>query len=519
MKPEFVGTAEARYRELETKRSMYLERAREVSKLTIPSLLPPFGQTDGMRLETPYQGVGARGVNNLASKLLLALLPPNSPFFRLKIDDFTLSQLQNSDPAFKSELEAGLSRIEQAVMTEIETSSDRVAVFEVLKHLLVAGNVLMDMSRNDGMRVFHLDRYVIQRDPMGNVLEIVIHETVAPIALPENIRKLVTDRMDSGDKNVNLYTWIKRTDKQWTISQEVKGVVIPESKGTYPLDRSPFVPLRGNRIDGEDYGRGYVEEYLGDLKSLEGLSRAIVEGSAAAAKVLFLINPNGTTRAKTLAESPNGAIREGNAEDVSVLQLQKFNDFRIAYEQMGRIEERLSLAFLLNSSIQRNAERVTAEEIRYMARELEDALGGLYSILAQEFQLPYVRRKIHQMEKSKKLPSLPRDSIKPMIITGLEALGRGHDLNKLDVFIGGLAQTLGPELLAQYMNLDDYIVRRATAIGIDTKGLIKTKEEILAAQQAAQQQAMLSQFGPEVVRQIGGVIQKGAFNVPQESTQ
>lgn len=280
-------------------------------------------------------------------------------------------------------------------------------------------------------------------------------------------------------------------------------------QGTYPLDRCPFIALRGNRIDGEDYGRGYVEEYLGDLKSLEGLSRAIVEGSVAAAKVLFLINPNGTTRAKTLAESPNGAIREGNAEDVTVLQLQKFNDFRIAYEQMGRIEERLSYAFLLNSSIQRNAERVTAEEVRFMARELEDALGGLYSILAQEFQLPYVRRKIHQMEKVKKLPSLPRDSIKPMIITGLEALGRGHDLNKLDVFITGLANTLGPEILAQYMNLDDYIARRATAIGIDTKGLIKTKEEIAAAQQAAQQQTMLSQFGPEVVRQVGGVVQKG----------
>lgn len=521
MKTESVGSAEARYRELEPKRSVYLERAREVSKLTIPSLLPPCGQTDTMRLETPFQGVGARGVNNLASKLLLALLPPNSPFFRLKIDDFTLAQLQNADPAMKTEMESGLSRIEQAVMTEIETSSDRVAVFEILKHLLVAGNVLMDMSRQEGMRVFHLDRYVVQRDPMGNMLEIVIHETLAPIALPEHIQKVVTARMDSSEKTVNLYTWIKRTDKQWTITQEVKGIVIPESKGSYPLDRCPFIALRGNRIDGEDYGRGYVEEYLGDLKSLEGLSRAIVEGSAAAAKVLFLIKPNGTTRAKTLAESPNGAIREGNADDVTVLQLQKFNDFRVAYEQMGRIEERLSYAFLLNSSIQRNAERVTAEEVRFMARELEDALGGLYSILAQEFQLPYVRRKIHQMEKNKKLPALPKDSIKPMIITGLEALGRGHDLNKLEVFISGLASTLGPEILAQYMNLDDYIARRATAIGIDTKGLIKTKEEIEAAQQAAQQQAMISQFGPEVLRQAGGLmqtgIQKGATNVAQQS--
>jgi len=517
MNATYVGSAEARYRELEYRRAVYLERAREVSRYTIPSLLPPNGHSSTTKLETPYQGVGARGVNNLASKLLLALLPPNSPFFRLKIEDFTLQELENAEAGLKTEVETGLSRIEQAVMTDIETSSDRVAVFEILKHLLIAGNVLMDMSQ-DAVRVFHLDRYVVQRDPMGNVLEIVIHETIAPVALPKEIRELIAGRVDSSEKNVNLYTYVKRHGNHWRVFQEIKGMVIPNSEGTYPLDRSPFIPLRAIRIDGEDYGRGYVEEYLGDLKSLEGLSKAIVEGAAAAAKVLILVNPNGTTRIKTIAEAPNGAIREGNKEDVSVLQLEKFADFRVALEQIQRIEERLSFAFLLNSSIQRNGERVTAEEIRFMARELEDALGGLYSILAQEFQLPYVRRKLYQMEKTKKLPTLPKNTVKPMIITGLEALGRGHDLNKLDVFIGGLSQTLGPEILAQYMNLDDYISRRAVAIGIDTKGLIKSKEEIAAAQQAAQQQAMLSQFGPEMIKQVGNYVSKGGSNAQSQET-
>ena len=91
---------------------------------------------------------------------------------------------------------------------------------------------------------------------------------------------------------------------------------------------------------------------------------------------------------ENLGESPNGAIIEGSANDVSVLQVNKFADFRIAYDTMNRIETRLQLAFLLNSSIQRNAERVTASEIRFMAEDLEQALGGIYSILSQEFQLP-----------------------------------------------------------------------------------------------------------------------------------
>ena len=43
-------------------------------------------------------------------------------------------------------------------------------------------------------------------------------------------------------------------------------------------------------VDGEDYGRGRVEEFLGDLQSLESLTQAITEGSAAAAKVVFLVS-------------------------------------------------------------------------------------------------------------------------------------------------------------------------------------------------------------------------------------
>ena len=71
------------YTKLEAKKEQFVDRGRECSELTIASLLPPEGFSDSSDLYTPYQSVGARGVNNLASKLLLLLLPPNEPFFRL----------------------------------------------------------------------------------------------------------------------------------------------------------------------------------------------------------------------------------------------------------------------------------------------------------------------------------------------------------------------------------------------------------------------------------------------------
>ena len=50
------------------------------------------GSNSATNYPTPYQSVGSRGVMNLASKLMLALFPPQAPFFRLDVDDLVYKQ-------------------------------------------------------------------------------------------------------------------------------------------------------------------------------------------------------------------------------------------------------------------------------------------------------------------------------------------------------------------------------------------------------------------------------------------
>ncbi len=496
-------TAAARYSQLERLRQPFLSRARSAAKLTIPTLLPPEGHNGDATLPTPFQGIGARGVNNLASKLLLALFPPNSPIFRLLIDDFTIEEI-TKQAGMKAIVEEALGKVERAVMTQIEGAAIRVTAFEALKLLIVSGNVLLYLPPEGGMRAFRLDRFVVKRDPMGNVLEHITKETVAPDTLPPqfiaklspNARQKYNNAL-SADKTLDLYTHVKLVNGKWRVYQEVEGVKVPGTEGSYPKGKSAWIPLRFTKIDGEDYGRGYVEEYYGDLRSLETLTKAIVEGSAAAAKILILVKPNGTTNKKVIAEAPNGAVRSGDANDVTFLQLDKYADFRIAKETMSEISQRLAMAFLLNSAIQRAGERVTAEEIRYMAGELEDALGGVYSILSQEFQLPLVSRIMFSLERAGKLPPLPEKVVRPAITTGLEALGRGHDQMKLDSLLQRLAP-LGPEAITEYLNVGDYIKRTATAIGIEATGLVRSEAEVQQMRQEKQMAAMGQQFVPEM---------------------
>jgi hypothetical protein len=541
MRVQTEGTAKARYDELDPIREPYLRRARRCSKFTLPALIPPLGWTGTTDLPEPWNNLGARGVNNLSSKLLLTLFPPGSACFRNELDpksrlDVQQRFLEKGDDrgftAWLAAADSAMAEIEKRFVTWTEANQHRVSLGEVFKHLIVAGNSLLYSPESGGLRVFRLDKFVVLRDPYGKVLEIVVKECVAKAALDDSAKAVLQDApvadadklaSESADpqareqaaKTVDLYTHVYWTGRVYRVYQELQGTVIPNTRGSYPADKCPWLPLRWTKIDGEDYGWGHVDSFLGDLTTLDMLSQALAEGAAAAARIIFLKKPGTVGKVKDLVEATNGGVVVMEHDALMALQVEKMHDFRTALERVQEIERSLAFSFLLNTAIQRSGERVTAEEIRYMAQELEDALGGVYSVLAQELQLPYVRRNLAVMAKQKAIPALPKD-ITPVIITGVEALGRGNDLNRLDTFLTGVAQTLGPEVIATTINPDEYMRRRAVALAVDPQGLIKTPEEIAQAQQTQQMQAMLQQLGPNAINQLGGIAQTHAANQSKE---
>lgn len=494
-------TAAGRYMELSTGRSPYLERARDNAKLTVPALLPPEGSGGSTVLVKPYQSMGAQGTNNLAAKLLLALFPPNQNFFRLAIPNSAIAELGGSSEV-KSQIEQGLAKIEAEVTGEVETAAVRVTMGEALKHLIVSGNYLLQGLPNNGFKGHRMDRYVVKRDPSGNLIECVLHERVARSVLPAGFLDAIKDTSPADQRDptapLDIYTWLHREDGQYRVHQEVAGAVVPGSEGSYPLDACPFIPLRWTKVDGEDYGRSHADDCFGDLRSLEGLNGAITEGSAAAAKVLIFVDPTGVTRLKDVADAPNLAVRSGRAADVTVLQVDKSGDLSVAMQQAMNLERRLSAAFLMTRSVQRAGERVTAEEIRLLASELEDALGGVYALLSQELQLPFVRVLMARLTKAGRIPALPR-SVKPMVITGLQALGRNHELNRLLTFSRAAQELLGPQALGR-INGGEAMRRVATALGVDAEGLVLTDDQVSQAAQAEREQALAERLGPEVIR-------------------
>ena len=494
------SSAASRYARLASDRTIFLDTARECARLSLPYLLTPTGVINGQKLPTPWQSIGAKGANVMASKLMLSLFPVTATFFKLQINDGKLASDPNLDARIKSEIDLSLSKMERVIMQHVAESQDRVVLHQAMKHLIVTGNVLVYMG-SSGVKLYPLDRYVVVRDGDGQPTEIVTVESINRQFLPEKFQKpkRTINRVDDntatpsidvtvGEDEAAVYTWAKLTDGQWRWRQEVDGDIIEDSYGKAPKNTTPWLPLRFNIVDGEDYGRGRIEEYLGDLKSLEGLMQAMVEGSAASAKVVFLVSPSATVKPATLAKAGNGAIIQGRPEDVSVVQVAKQADFSTAYQMITQLTQRLSEAFLILTV--RQSERTTAEEIRATQQELNEQLGGIYGNLTTELLRPYLQRKLFVLQRSGVLPKLPKGVVFPTVIAGIEGIGRGQDRESLMMFLQTISQSLGPESMMKYINPDEAIKRLAAAQGIDPIQLIKTAEERDNEMKQAQQQQM-----------------------------
>jgi len=480
------------------------------------------GSTSDTRIHTPYQSIGSRGVNNLAAKLMMALFPPNTPFFKLGVDDFTLLDLTGGDPTQRAAVDESLHTIERAVISELEGEGMRNSLHESLRHLIVTGNYLLVLPKDGNLKGYGLDKFVVSRDPQGRLKKVLIKEQFSPETMDPGVLQSVgwtneyEARPSGSNKNVDVYTCYKLQTEEgkqprWVTYQEINDVLVPGSEGSYPKDSPPLMALRWTAVTGENYGRSHVEELYGDLMSLEALHKAILDASAASARTLVMVNANSMTNKDQVAKAANGAVITGKASDVEFLQVNKASDLRVAEATANKIEQRLAAAFIMESAATRNAERVTAEEIRLLSSMLENALGGVYSVLSSELQQPLVNRLMSRMQKQKKLPQLPEGVVKPSIVTGLEALGRGHDLTKYGQMMQMLIP-LGPEALAM-VNVGDLIKRLATSLGIDADGLIKTPEQI----QAEQQQAMEAQMSQMVMSEGLGAMRDQSKQPDQPS--
>ena len=483
-------TVEQIYGQLEGERDVLINRTEEYAEWTLPTIFPRTGSTESDELQNDVQSFGAQAVNHLSNKLMIGLFNPSKSFFRLDATEEFKQQLAAQNVS-EEVIQSALQGAERESVKELDRLGAREPFTLLLQLLIVTGNALLHFPKDGELEAYSMRNYVIKRDIKGfPYLMILCDEKKLEAFSPKVQAELNKNPDNDADKDVKLYTEIKwdYSTKKYYVNQYAEDVKITDEKaqGVYTKENCPYVPLVWKLVRGQNWGRGLVEDYAGDFHSLSSAERSSLEIVGIIAQVKGLVNPAGLTDVNELNDTVNGQWCSGRPEDVDMLTFDKLHDKLAALEAyIDKKERRLSKAFLMDSSQIRDAERVTAEEIRLVARDLEMSLGGVYTRLAQTFQLPIARLLLQKIDFK-----IKGEQVEPIITTGLSALSRSGDLDSFRLFAqdASILASLDPEVRAE-LSIPRILNFIATNNNFDIEVAFKTEEE----QQAAQQAQMESQ--------------------------
>lgn len=477
-------TAKGRWQKLAAAKSGLISRCERYAELTIPSICPPDGYDETSdTLQHDYQSVGSQAANNLVNKMVLAMFAPSRPFMRFELPRAEQAEILKGLQMDANQFREQMSLIEMDAVKELDSIGARPKLFDLMAHLIVTGNCLRYQD-GDVMRILGIKRFCSRRNARGEVIEIIIREDCQLDELPDEVREFALNKDKTSE--VTLYRWWRWDGNRFNEEQYLDDALIdlPKYKGNYKREDMPVHHHVWQIADGAHYGIGHVEHYVGDLEGASKLSEAEINGAILASEFRWLANPGGMTRVEDVQTSRNGDVLPGMAEDLQLVSAGAVaQSISVVSASAEKYIRRIGAGFLLTAGVQRDAERVTAEEIRLLANELETGLGGIYSRLAIDLQLPLAYWLMKRLGNA----ALVNSDFKPVIVTGLDALSRNGDLENVRAFVADVVQitNLPPET-AMYLKLDSLFSALAAGRGLKSSEYVKTQQQVDEENQQAQ---------------------------------
>lgn len=482
-------------------RDQVCARARELAELTCHEVFPPESYKVGDDLPGNNQSLNSYLLCNLSSIIMFLAFPPGQPIMRVEAIDYEVQQQINDEPELWAKMLVALSMWEQAHRKRFQATVMATVYEEYIKLLLLSGNAMWKHLKLDHPTYHRPDCYVVKRQRDGQALIVIHEEKCSMMALDEDVQQAIeaeeADKQagsdkDEWDREVIIYSCQKLVtsedgEKSWLYWQETeKGTFIPDSEVETDINTPPMWAGQLIPIPGSDWGRGYAERYRGDLFANEAQSASINDIAAFMAWVIAFVKPGSASNIKQVREAPNLSVLPGHGDDVTVMTTQKSADLNGLSAVNENVARRLSRAFLAQSSVQRTGERVTAEEIVRLGNELDKAMGGVYTGIAQTNQRPIFLRAIAlNEEENPKLPPLPKQ-LAVQVITGSDAMGARTEAQTLREFIAAVNEA-EPAAKTGLINPMDFTRRLAAAMGIKLDGLVPTDEQFAQGQQQQQQ--------------------------------
>lgn len=475
------------YEKLKRSREPFLTRAKDYSRMTVKQLLDKDENSKGSEAKTHgYTSLGAKLANHLANKVVQTLFPLGHNFF-VPMPNEEIKAEMKAEGVNEKNLAPMMLEVSRQGRELLPSVQDRQTQIEMAKHLIIAGNIGTYYPQKGRCILIPLTDYVVQRDPQQTIIQFIWKQKKAYGKLNSKSRSAYLKAKGTKpkfDDEIDVFTGaILRPSGEYQFIQQISDVTVIDTM--LPAYKMPFDALRWSKTVNEDYGHSHVEEHAADLFSYRFLTKCMSKGMALMCDVKFLVR-GGETNIEHLMKSDTGEYIAGNMEDIGILQLGKFADYSQVQAVREEFKRELGQAFLMNSAVRRDAERVTTYELRLDAAELESTMGGIYSLLAEEWQKPLARRLLVRINSTLAKHS---DSA---IVTGLETLGKAGELEKIAQFSQLMQLPASwPQGVQARVKWGDYSQFVSTSIALETPWLMTDEE--FAEQQQLQQQAMQEQ--------------------------
>lgn len=457
--------------------------------------LPYIYQTDenrmaGIEPEDLLLGdsVGATSLSSLVSQVGKVTFPDNGAFFRyaVKEGDNVLSRLPDAQRS------SVLRDMEEAGMTGLYKMGLNASGSMILKHLLGLGNVVFRVpvadKDTDKIEVFDLNNVVIKRRRDGTVTDIIIKEKEEYRFLGDEA-KAALDKSNvkyEDDDEVDYYTHVKmRSDGKYTVLNAVDDYQLEPTTNFVTKDDCEYKVASLNLTKGSQYGAGVVLLNLPLIHKANVYADATTDTAVAGSMVNWAVSPTASITPEEFANRQHGQPFGVKPDDIQAIVANVGQQLTISAEQYNTIKMELSRTFLMPQAIQRNAERVTAEEIRMVAQRLEEVHSGMYSEIAELIQRPLAMMSIDLIEDEDLLQY--KEFVEVEVVTALESKSRNRELDNLMAALGDttIFNSLNPEVLSR-MKIDVILSRIFNNRNNDSSNMVKTEEEL---QQEKQREA------------------------------
>lgn len=460
-------------------------------------------------------------VDNFDSKLHRTLFPVNRSFFMFDVPTKQLEELGVDAVAANTAVEKAVAGC-MDILKKKRLYSVLPSLFE---NCTVTGNGLlyMGLSFSDKIQFISPADFVWRRTASGDVREIIIREVIAledvhdkdlKKALIEDAKVDFSKHKSEDNNNAGvleavqayIYVQIDHTGKQ-LISRYVGPYKVGKTI-TKSANEPIFIPVAPTLPVKSQYGIGKVKNAVSSILQIRNATQAYNNMNNLIASMKIAIAPSAYNAVKDSASNTGSKyIPLKSADDMKLMPWGNVNmqgtdnSFQIAKSEISRI-------FQMDSGLVRDAERVTAEEIRLLAEELNAANADLLSSYADQLQEPLVKYALYHLELEDSEGNSVTDAIKELevrILTGTEAIGKVSESDNLSTMLVEVSRLKDiPEDVRPMLKIDNIVKMYAQGRGLQTAEIVKSQEEMAQEAQAAKESQQEAQAAEMQAQAMNG---------------